>query len=260
MERRRVGGVKIRCTPKQYCVMGVGVARLWIWSRCSRSSWEVWVGRMRTFYGSMSGSRRPMFSWKSTELWYWRALPTPMETSVVLSTNRKFTNNGTKTAKFRETVNNAIELNCNIDFDGIQTPRACLLRAVSILLSYAPDRDWDLEEEMKRWCVGESPLLPPHVAGGNALADASDQRLCLKLWCHTWLWLKLMHFVCLTTHCTSINPSFCVTCVESVQSWNLERSRSSGLAADTREALRKEAQKGCFGNLLQKMYLPNLLI
>ena len=67
--------------------------------------------------------------------------------------NRKFVNNGTKEAKFRETVNNAIELACNIAFDGIHTPRACLLRARSILLSCAPDRDWDWEEEMKEWGV-----------------------------------------------------------------------------------------------------------
>ena len=60
-------------------------------------------------------------------------------------------------AKFRETVNNAIELTLNIAFDGIHTPRACFLRAVSIFLSYAPDRDWDLEEEMKGWGAGESP-------------------------------------------------------------------------------------------------------
>ena len=63
--------------------------------------------------------------------------------------NSKFVNNGTKVAKFRETVSSAIELTFNIAFDGIHTPRACFLRAVSSLLSYAPDRDWDLEEEMK---------------------------------------------------------------------------------------------------------------
>ena len=86
--------------------------------------------------------------------------------------NLKFVNNGTKVAKFRETVNNAIEKIFSITFDGVHTPRACLLRSVSILLSYSPDRDWDLEEEMKGWCVGESPLLPPYAVGGNALADA----------------------------------------------------------------------------------------
>ena len=36
------------------------------------------------------------------------------------------------------------------------------MRAVSIVLSYAPDRDWNLEEEMKGWGVGESPLLPSY--------------------------------------------------------------------------------------------------
>ena len=62
--------------------------------------------------------------------------------------NRKFVNNGTKVAKFRDTVNSAIEL----------TPRACFLRVVSIFLSYAIDKDWNLEEEMKGWGAGEGPF------------------------------------------------------------------------------------------------------
>ena len=47
-----------------------------------------------------------------------------------------------------------------------------VLRAVSILLSYAPDRDWNLEEEMKGWGAGEGPLLPPSAVRGSAKADA----------------------------------------------------------------------------------------
>ena len=46
--------------------------------------------------------------------------------------NRQFVNDGTKVAQYRETVNNAIELAFNIAFDGIHTPRACSVRAVSI--------------------------------------------------------------------------------------------------------------------------------
>ena len=38
--------------------------------------------------------------------------------------NRKFVNNGTKVAKFRETVNSAIESTCKIAFDGAHIPRA----------------------------------------------------------------------------------------------------------------------------------------
>ena len=30
---------------------------------------------------------------------------------------------------------------------------------MSTLLSRAPDRDWDLDEEMRRWGLGENPLL-----------------------------------------------------------------------------------------------------
>ena len=62
--------------------------------------------------------------------------------------NRKFVNNGTKVAKFRDTVSSANEFTCNIAFDGAHTPRACFLRAVTNFLSYAPKWDWKLEEEM----------------------------------------------------------------------------------------------------------------
>ena len=44
-------------------------------------------------------------------------------TSVNLCTQRKFVNNGTKTTKFRDIVNNAVELMCNTSFDGIRVPR-----------------------------------------------------------------------------------------------------------------------------------------
>ena len=50
--------------------------------------------------------------------------------------NRKFANNGAKVAKFGETVNKAIEITFYVPFDGVHTPRACLLRAVSVLSSY----------------------------------------------------------------------------------------------------------------------------
>ena len=68
--------------------------------------------------------------------------------SAPTNLNRKFVKNGTKVANFRDTVNSAIELTCNIAFDGTDTPRACFLRAVTIFLCYALDRDWNLEEEI----------------------------------------------------------------------------------------------------------------
>ena len=76
------------------------------------------------------------------------------------SLNRKFANNGTNVEKIRETVNKAIEITLDVSVDGVHTPRAYLLRAASTLLSCAPDRDWDLDEEMRRWGLGENPLLP----------------------------------------------------------------------------------------------------
>ena len=48
-------------------------------------------------------------------------------------------------------------------------------------------------------------------------------------------------------------PTLALAHLESVESSNLGRPRSSDLAADPREAPRKEAQEGCFGNLVQKM-------
>ena len=56
------------------------------------------------------------------------ALPTPVGMlwcSAPTNLNRKFVYNGTKVAKFRDAVNSAIELTCNIAFDGAHTPRAC---------------------------------------------------------------------------------------------------------------------------------------
>ena len=63
--------------------------------------------------------------------------------------NRKFVNNGTKEAKFRDTVSSAVELTCNIAFDGAHTQIACFLRAETIFLCFAPDRDWNIEEQLQ---------------------------------------------------------------------------------------------------------------
>ena len=83
------------------------------------------------------------------------------------TSNRKFVNNGTKVAKFRDTVNSAIELTCNIAFDGAHTPRACFLRAVTIFLCYAPDKDCKMEEEMQGWCVGKDRLARLSAVRGS---------------------------------------------------------------------------------------------
>ena len=66
-------------------------------------------------------------------------------------------NNGTKVATFRDTVNSAIELTCNIAFDGAHTPKGVFLRAVTIFLCYAHDKDYNLEE-VHGWGVGEDSL------------------------------------------------------------------------------------------------------
>ena len=66
-----------------------------------------------------------------------------------------------------DTVSSAIGLTCNIAFDGEHTPSECFLRAVTILLCYAPDKDWKLEEEMQGWCVGEDRLARLSAVRGS---------------------------------------------------------------------------------------------
>ena len=112
------------------------------------------------------------------ELWYWRTLPALVGLvwfSAPSSLDRKFANNDTKVAKFREIVNMAIEITFNVPFDGVHTPRTCSPREVSVLLSCAPDMDWDLDEELREWGLGEDPLLPPYSGGGDAPQDACSE-------------------------------------------------------------------------------------
>ena len=75
--------------------------------------------------------------------------------------NRTFANAGTKIAKYRETVNMAIEITLTEPFEGLHTPRTCLLRTVGEVRCNSPGRDWNDEEEMKGWCLGECPHLMP---------------------------------------------------------------------------------------------------
>ena len=77
----------------------------------------------------------------------------------------------TKIAESRETVNMAIEMTLNVPCDGVHTPRTCLVRAVSVLLCNSPGKDWNHEDELKGWSLGECPILPPHSVGDD-LSDA----------------------------------------------------------------------------------------
>ena len=82
--------------------------------------------------------------------------------------------NGTKVAKIRETVNSAIELTCNIAFDGAHTPRASFFDGRENFF-VSPDRDWTLEEEMQGWSVGEdrlATLTAIRDSAGRAVTDA----------------------------------------------------------------------------------------
>ena len=62
-----------------------------------------------------------------------------MGTVVVLLTVEAY--DGTKIAKYRETVNMAIEITFNVPFARSHRQRTCLLRAVSVLLCNSPDKE-----------------------------------------------------------------------------------------------------------------------
>ena len=67
-----------------------------------------------------------------TELWYRRALPTSVGTVMVLGTDKpqsQVRERWSKSSEIQDTVSSAIELTCNIAFDGAHTPKACFLRA-----------------------------------------------------------------------------------------------------------------------------------
>ena len=54
----------------------------------------------------------------------------------------------------------ANEITFTMPFEGLHTPRTCLLRSVGVKRSL--DKDWNDEEEVKGWCLGECPLLLPY--------------------------------------------------------------------------------------------------
>ena len=74
---------------------------------------------------------------------------------------KKLAHDGTNIAKYRETVNMALEITFNVPFDGVHTPRTCLPRAVSVLLYNSPDKDWNHEEETKGWGFGDAHPCHP---------------------------------------------------------------------------------------------------
>ena len=76
--------------------------------------------------------------------------------------NQRFANKGATLAKYHGAVNVAIEATFSVLFDGVHTPRTCLLGSVSVVLHRSPDKDWNFEKEMKGWGLGEWLCLPPH--------------------------------------------------------------------------------------------------
>ena len=63
-----------------------------------------------------------------------------------------------KIAKYHEAFSVAIEITFTMSFEGLHTPRTCLMRSVGVVLYKSPDKGWNDEEEMKGWGLGEFPL------------------------------------------------------------------------------------------------------
>ena len=63
--------------------------------------------------------------------------------------NQRFANNGTQIAKCHEA-----EAKFSMPIEAVHTPRTCLLRSVCVVLYRSPDKDWNVEEEMKGWGFG----------------------------------------------------------------------------------------------------------
>ena len=82
------------------------------------------------------------------------------------------TDNGTNVVRYHRAVNMAIDDTFTMPCEGLHTPRTCLLRSVSVVLYRSHDKDWNVEEEMKGWGLGERPCLPPYGNGWDD--DVSD--------------------------------------------------------------------------------------
>ena len=86
--------------------------------------------------------------------------------------NRKVENDSTKIARYHEAVNMEIEITFTAPFEGLHTPRTCLLRTIGVVLYKSPDKDWNDEEEMKGWRLEEFPyLLPNDNVSDDDLSD-----------------------------------------------------------------------------------------
>ena len=72
--------------------------------------------------------------------------------------NRKFVNNETKEPKFRDTVNSAIELMCNIAFDGAHTQGRGFCRQCQFLFATHKTKTGILKKKCRAWGVGEDSL------------------------------------------------------------------------------------------------------
>ena len=89
--------------------------------------------------------------------------------------NHTFLNNGSQIAKYHKAVNRAIDVTFTMPFEGLHTPRTCLLRSVSVVLYMAPDKDWNVEEEMKGGGLRNvRASLPATMAGTTTFPMRED--------------------------------------------------------------------------------------
>ena len=62
-------------------------------------------------------------------------------------------------ARYNEVRDVAIEATFKFSFGGSHTPRMCLLRSVSAVLCTSPEKDWDVNREVKGWGLDEWPVF-----------------------------------------------------------------------------------------------------
>ena len=151
---------------------------------CELGMWGFPVG---TWVGdgtqrSMEGERH----FGGIEMMIWMYPATPVVTFMVLLTVKAPSKICIWWDECRKVSRNSEHGN----WDHIQrahTPRTCLVRAVSVLLCNASDKDWNHEEELKGCGLGECPLLPPNSVGGDEPSDAwkktTEGRQCALVPC-----------------------------------------------------------------------------
>ena len=80
---------------------------------------------------------------------------------------------GLKNVKYHEVVNMAITETITLPFRGSHTPRTCMLRSVAAVWYSSPNKNLDVDKEMRGCRMEGRPVLFPFVDGGGT--EDSDE-------------------------------------------------------------------------------------